>query len=241
MSRSAEDDLDLARTCPGNPKGSVTERTAYALAELIRSADYYVDLHSGGMTMRLLPMVGYMLHADRAVLEAQRRMARAFNLPVVWGTTARLEGRSLSVARDAGVPAIYAEYGGGGECDPRGVQAYVEGCLNVAAELGMINRPAIKSVVRYVVEDDREQSGYLQMQHPAPRQGFFDPAVELGVTLERGQPLGWVVDPSDQGRATVYPTESGTVLMLRCLPRVGAGDALAAILPISEPGERHYG
>ena len=45
-------------------------------------------------------------------------MARAFNLPLIWGTDASLEGRSLSVARDAAVPAIYAEYLGGGVFSP---------------------------------------------------------------------------------------------------------------------------
>src|SRR5687768_4989651 len=32
--RTAEDGLDLARTCPGRPDGSVTERIAHALSEL---------------------------------------------------------------------------------------------------------------------------------------------------------------------------------------------------------------
>ena len=47
--RTAEDGLDLARVCPGNHEGSVTERTAAALSDLIRSADYYIDLHTGGV------------------------------------------------------------------------------------------------------------------------------------------------------------------------------------------------
>src|SRR5262245_64646620 len=65
--RTAEDGLDLARTCPGRADGSVTERVAHALTGLIRSADYYVDLHTGGTRLRVLPLVGYMLHPDRAV------------------------------------------------------------------------------------------------------------------------------------------------------------------------------
>ena len=52
-----------------------------------------------------------------------------------WGSSAfsaswarrAVDGRSLSVARDARVPAIYAEWGGGGRCNPSGVAAYVEG------------------------------------------------------------------------------------------------------------------
>ncbi|GIT29851.1 MAG: hypothetical protein Ct9H300mP1_18970 [Planctomycetaceae bacterium] len=47
--RTAEDGLDLARVCPGDPEGSVTLRTAVSLSALIASADYYIDLHSGGI------------------------------------------------------------------------------------------------------------------------------------------------------------------------------------------------
>src|SRR3990172_2849964 len=47
--RIAEDGLDLARTCPGRPDGSITERIAHALTALIRTADFYIDLHTGGL------------------------------------------------------------------------------------------------------------------------------------------------------------------------------------------------
>jgi predicted deacylase len=72
------------------------------------------------------------------VLDAQRRMARAFGLPLIWGTDPTLPGRSLSVARDANVPAIYAEYLGGGRLEPAGVDAYVIGCKNVMRAFGML-------------------------------------------------------------------------------------------------------
>ena len=103
--RVADDGLDLARTCPGRADGSVTERIAHALSTLIGSADFYIDLHDGGKQLQVLPLAGYMLHPDPQILDRQRAMARAFNLPIVWGTDPRLEGRSLSVAREARVPA----------------------------------------------------------------------------------------------------------------------------------------
>src|SRR5205823_9822834 len=141
--------------------GSITERTAHALSELIRAADYYIDLHTGGATLSVWPMAGYMLHSNSSVLAQQRAMARAFNLPVVWGTDPQLEGRSLSVARDAGIPAIYVEYLGGGPHCSAGVTALVEGCLNVMAWLGMIYRAAATSKVQFLAEDPRPGSGHM--------------------------------------------------------------------------------
>ena len=231
--RCAEDNLDLARTCPGNPNGSITEQTAHALTGLIKQADYYIDLHTGGSTMSVFPLAGYVLHPDARILEQQRRMARAFNLPLIWGTDWRLEGRSLSVARDAGVPAIYTEYQGGGRCNPDGVQAYVDGCLNVMGELGMIDRPDAPAGAPLIVEDDRPGAGHMQIQNPAPCSGFFEPSVELGGVIGEGELLGTVCDPLGGNAAEVRSKNRGMVIVLRTFPRVEEGDALAVVIDIA--------
>ncbi len=230
--RTAEDGLDLARVFPGRVDGDVTERTAHAVAELIRQADYYIDLHTGGATLALAPLTGYVLHRDPKVLDVQRRMAKAFNLPIVWGTDWRLEGRSLSTARDAGVPAIYAEYLGGGVCRPEGVSAYVEGCLNVMAELKMLDRESPPSAVKYLIEDERPASGHLQIHHPAPMAGFFEPHVALEDHVQQGGVLGVVSDILGENVRPVRAEQTGFVLGLRIFPRVLPGDTLAVILEI---------
>ena len=228
--RVAEDGLDLARTFPGHAEGSITQRVAHAAGRLIREANYFIDLHTGGTAYTLLPMVGYMLHSNSDVLAQQRSMARAFNLPVVWGTSAELDGRSTSFARDANIPAIYAEYFGGGSCRPDGVSAYVEGCLNVMACLGMIERERPADAVRIVAEDRRPESGHLQRGHPSPSEGYFEPAVQLGQRLHRGDLLGTVCDSLGKCVEPIRSNESGVVLMLRALPSVQAGDALAVVI-----------
>ncbi len=236
-SRTAEDGLDLARVCPGNPEGSETERIAVALSELIRSADFYIDLHTGGVRYEILSLVGYGLHEDETVLNHQREMARAFNMPIIWGTSARHEGRSLSVARDAGIPAIYTEFTGGAKCSEGGVQMLRDGCLNVARYLGMLERTIPDSLVEYIVEDDRDDSGHLQTQMPAPADGFFEARVRLGDFVERNQIIGKVFDPLGQRGINVAAPHDGMVLMLQTFPAATAGESLGAILPISGPGE----
>lgn len=240
--RTAADGLDLARICPGNPQGSETEQTAAALSELIRTATAYIDLHSGGISFAVSPLAGYVLHRDPAVLEVQRRMAHAFNLPIIWGTAPTLEGRSLSVARDAGIPAIYCEYLGSGRCAADGVQAYVDGCLNVMAELGMILRARPASLVRHVVEDPREDSGHLQICNPSPADGYFEPHVELGDSILAGTMLGIVTDVAGIQRHQLRSTSSGVVILLRTFPRVLRGETVAVVMEdpsgAAEPGLR---
>lgn len=233
--RCASDELDLARTCPGRSDGSITEQISAALSELIRDADYYIDLHTGGTEFAIFPMAGYVLHANAEVLNAQRRMAKAFNLPVIWGTSPNLEGRSLSVARDAGVPAIYCEYGGAAVCSSDGVAAYVQGCLNVMATLDMIDVVTPECRIKHTVEDSQPDSGHLQVCHPSPVDGYFEPAVQLGDRIAKGSPLGNVVGLSASSSHVVKSEHTGIMLMLRTFPRVRAGDSVGVVveMPLS--------
>lgn len=228
--RTGDDELDLARTCPGDPHGSVTEQIAHQLSELIQRADYYIDLHTGGTTLQVLPLAGYVLHPQQDILDQQRAMAQAFNLPIIWGTDHRLPGRSLSVARDCGVPAIYTEYLGGGQSDPAGVDAYVQGCLNVMGSLGMIDHEQPPSKVCHVVEDPREHSGHMQICHRSPMTGFFQPTIQLGDHITAGMPLGTVCDLVGERRETVLAEQTGLVIVLKTFPRVSEDEALAVIL-----------
>jgi predicted deacylase len=228
--RAGEDGLDLARTCPGKVDGSLTERVAHSLASLINDADFYIDLHTGGSIMQVDPLTGYNLVSDPMILDNQRRMARAFGLPIIWGTSAELEGRSLSVARDAGVPAIYTEYLGGGLCSDTGIKACYEGCLNVMAELGMIDPRPAPPPPEVEVEDPRPDSGHMQICHPSPTNGYFEPSVPLGQTVEKGQILGEVLDPLGKSSHEISADHSGRLIVLRSCPAVKEGDTLAVIL-----------
>lgn len=230
--RTAEDGRDLARTCPGRADGSVTERIAAALSELIRAADYYIDLHTGGTRLVVQPLVGYTLHRDSRVLAEQRRMARAFGLSIIWGTDPNLEGRSLSVARDAGVPAIYAEYLGGGACSREGSDLYVRGCRNVLVELDMLDGAAFMSAKAAVcVEDDRVGAGHMQVNHQAPLEGFFEPAVKLGREVVSGELLGTVSDVWGESISEIRAQYAGLVIVLHTFSRVNSGDGVAVVLP----------
>lgn len=228
--RTADDDRDLARTCPGRDDGSVTEQVAAALSRLIQSNDYYIDLHTGGTEFSVLPLTGYTLHQDNDVLEKQRAMAVAFNLPIVWGTAGNLDGRSLSVARDANVPAIYAEYLGGARCCEHGVAALVEGCLNIMMHLNMLDGERSPPKVRTIVEDPRTGSGHMQVCHPSPITGYFQPLVSLGDSIRAGQPIGRVVSILGNDAIDVPADRNGMVLVLRTFPRVRKSESVGVLL-----------
>ncbi|QDV69227.1 Succinylglutamate desuccinylase [Rosistilla carotiformis] len=235
-SRVGTDQLDLARTFPGSADGTPTQQVAHAITGLIQQSDLMIDLHTGGLAMEISPLVGYMLVSDPSTLQKQRQMATAFGLPIVWGTTASLPGRSLSAARDANVPAIYAEWGGGGGCQAAGVAAYTAGCLQVMAQCEMLPSPAAAAPVdRCVIEDDRDTSGHLQLNYPAPHAGFYEPTLPLDSTVRPGDELGRLHDPFTSHTTTIYSTQTGRLFTRRVLPPVEAGDCLAVIL--EDPAE----
>jgi predicted deacylase len=236
--RCGADGLDMARICPGEANKTQTQSAAAQISELIRKTDYYIDLHTGGRMFDIYPLTGYMLHRQPEVLKKQQQMARAFNLPVIWGTDEAPNGRTLSVARDANVPAIYVEYGGGGSARRHIVNAYRDGCLNVLRSLGMISEQVHHDdSVKYWVEDYTPNNGYLQAKMPAPAEGIFIPGVGLGETVEKDLIWGRVVDPLRGTEKSAFTDSAGIVLFLRAQAYVKKGDSLGGILPICEPGK----
>ena len=234
--RTAEDGLDLARVFPGREDGSITERIAAAATKLIEASDYYIDLHTGGTPVQILSLAGYGLIPNLEVREKGRAMAHAFGLPIIWATNARQHGRSLSVARDADIPSMYTECGGGGKNSQEGIDSYFEGCLNVASMLGIIDPRPDPTPPLYVVEDDRDESGHMQLMHRSPMDGFFEPAVKLGDVVREGGTIGHVVDELGTKRVAISAEHDGLVLHLRCGPSVVEGDTLGGMLPLTEPG-----
>lgn len=229
--RTAEDGRDLARTFPGKADGSITEQIAHAASKLIHDSDFVIDLHTGGTQLAVWPLAGYMMHSDPSVLNWQRRMARAFGLPIVWGTSAALNGRSLSECRDANKPAIYVEYQGAAVCRESGVRAYVDGCLQVMSELKMLPPThRVRSEQPLVVEDVRPNSGHLQICNPSPSAGYWRSCVELGQQVQRGDELGTVSDVLGENVSPILTEHSGIVIVLRTYPRVFKDDSLAVIL-----------
>ncbi|WP_414618126.1 succinylglutamate desuccinylase/aspartoacylase family protein [Dyadobacter sp. 32] len=237
--RYGSDGLDLARICPGEVNGSASQVAAARISELIPQADYFVDMHTGGVMYDIAPLAGYMLHPSEDVLEKQRKMALAFNLPIVWGTEHRPEGRTLSIARDAGVPAIYLEYGGGTGVRTQVAEAYKHGFINMLKSLGMVDGPVLEqsAAERFWVEDSRPDSGFLQGKMPSPADGIFVAEVTLGEQVRAGQRWGKIINPLTGDSVEVVADISGIAFLQRVLVKVNKGDALGGILPIEKPGK----
>lgn len=237
-SRYGEDELDLARICPGKPDGSASEKNAFEISELIKASDYLIDMHTGGLAHNIYPMAGFMLHPSPDILDKQRALALVYNTPVIWGTDHRPDGRTLSVARDVNIPAIYLEYGGGSGIRKEVIKAYTDGFKNVLRYLKMAEGDAetIAPEKRFWVEDSRPDSGYFQGKMPAPCDGIFVCEKAPGDMVKNGELFGKIADPFTGNVDAILADIEGMVLSVRAAVHVKKGDALGSILPIAEPG-----
>lgn len=224
-----DDRQDMARVFPGDDHGTVTEQLAHCLTQLfVRHADLYLDLHSAGQYYRMPPLVGYQLRPE-PLLSAQRAAARAFGLPLVWGTPV-YPGRSLSAAGDLGVPALYAEITGEGRCRSADVAAYQLGLRRLLGHMSIMEALPPPPEAKWVIEDDSPQAGFLQVQNRAPVGGFFAPTVAVQEKVQAGQCLGVIRDPLGHEVHQVTAPHAGLVVFLRTYPRVHAGDPMCTIL-----------
>ncbi len=224
-----DDGKNLARVFPGRPDGSLTERIAHCLTEdFIAKASFLCDLHAAGSAYRMVPLAGFSL-LDEALTQRQREAAKAFGLPWVWGTSPN-EGRSLSAAAERGVPAIYCETSGMGSCRRQDIDAYAAGLANLMCQLGMRSGRVEPPPNQRIIEDPTPDSGHLQTKNVTPVEGLFLSAVDLNDDVSEGDLLGTVVDLFGQVRFECRSDRVGTVIMLRHLARVEAGDSLAVVV-----------
>ena len=135
---SPQDGKNPNRTFPGAREGTFTDALTYhVFHELIEPSDFLIDLHGGDMVEALHPFV---LFDESEVDETARRMAIAFGFEnlIQVPRAERIEGTTIAVAGDAGVPAIVAEAGGRGLLEQSAVDLLAGGARSVMRELGML-------------------------------------------------------------------------------------------------------
>ncbi|MEZ4678519.1 MAG: M14 family metallopeptidase [Caldilineaceae bacterium] len=220
------DSLNLARVFPGDANGTITERIAYWIREkLLRVADFYIDLHSGGVPAEIPTLIGY-LHDAGTLGQRSLAGARAFGAPVLWGHPLPLApGRTVSAATDLGLPWLYTEAPGGGYARPDDVACFTQGVINVMRWLTMLDgAPEPRKMTHQLYGD-----GDLDSVIAATVAGYFRAEVALLDEVKAGERLGAVYDLFGKEMQTVTADQDGIVILLRRLHRVHVGEGLAHI------------
>ena len=230
-----KDGSNLARVFPGDPRGNQAERVAHLfLNQILRHADYYLDLHSGGVLHDLLPWTGYIITGRSEIDRVQAAMAACFDDFWCWGSPYN-PGRTISAAVDNGIPAVYTENRGGAGVHPDDARDLHRGLRNFLLRFGFLKgaTPRLKKQSIRLTTDRHEVT--IQLHHPSPAGGLFISAVALGDKVRKRALVGTVYPLGGKTGIPVRATHPGTVISLRRKRSVATGDALASLVVLPRP------
>jgi predicted deacylase len=219
------DGVNLARTFPGDPVGSPTQRLAAALLAFVlrlRPA-LFLDLHSGGVRYRFLPAVAY--RRGLGDIERARAAVRAFGVANLWLGRDHPGTFNTETAR-RGITTVGNEMTGAGGCLDEDVAADRDGVLNLLRWLGMLrDRPAPEIPGPF----------WETVEAPSPAGGYVEVVRSIGAPVSAGEVLARVRSPFGDVTSEATAPFDGVVWVTRHLRVIETGEMIAAVArPVEE-------
>lgn len=203
---SPVDGLNLNRTFPGDATGTITQQiSAYVSEVILPLGDAFVDLHSGGSSLNILPSAIIEPAADPVLRRRNIDAVLAFGAPLTVVIDNLGEPRtSTATAVRAGLVTIGTELAGAGTVSPDALAICRRGVRNVLAHFGVLDPasatpPARPDAILRIPGHD----GYVL----APTAGVFEPFHALGARVSAGQEAGRIhnlVNPSREPEVVRY-------------------------------------
>lgn len=226
------DEGNMNRSFPGNALGGPTSMIAhYVTSVLLHLCDIVVDLHAGGRSSDYLPCALIREAGNQEERKAVLELATIFGAPITSISDGSGGGGMTTLsaaAQNIGVPAITAELGGHATLSTEGLEVALQGLRRVLAHYQILPEQAITppQATRFMRVNGRGAFVY------AMSGGMFEPAAELGETVQKGQLAGLVhhIDrPWCKPKALEF-AESGMVACRRSLSLIIPGDCVYKLL-----------
>jgi N2-acetyl-L-2,4-diaminobutanoate deacetylase len=230
------DGLNFNRAFPGDPFGSPTQQiVAYVNDVLFPMADAFLDLHSGGTSLAVIPSAIIEPVADPNRHARNQAAATAFDAPMTVAIDNRGDPRTATAsAARAGLTVVGTEMAGGGTVSIDALALCRRGVINVLAHLG--------SLPPEMSDPPPSPSPLYRLPGPnayvlATDEGVFEPFHTNGTVVRAGQPAGrihFLVNPSRPPVELIY--EADGVLYGRRQPgKVRPGNCcLVVARPVGE-------
>jgi N-alpha-acetyl-L-2,4-diaminobutyrate deacetylase len=228
---SPVDGLNLNRTFPGDPIGTITQQiTAFVSDVIYPMGDVMLDLHSGGSSLDILPSA--IIEPAPTPEHRARNIAavRAFDAPLTVVIDNLGDPRtSTSASVRAGLTTVGTEMAGSGTVSPIALDICRRGLRNVLAHAGIMEatsdnapRHADGPILRIP-----GASGYVF----ASGDGVFEGAHRLGTMVEPGETAGWIHDLRRPWRTPepLYYSSGGMVYGRRQPGRVVPGNCCVVV------------
>jgi predicted deacylase len=232
-----DDGANLNRAFPGNAAGSITQRIAYFVVNsLFPQAHVVIDLHAGGQVARFPPCTSFHYVSDARQQKQMQDVARGFGVPFVMIYQDKTPGLLTSTAERTGKISVGGEFGWGEGVSRVGVSMARQGVLSAAIAHGQLRGEVPKNqhtpADQQRLIDNNERDCYVT----ARRDGYFEPAVEMGVSVTKGQRVAWLHDFDDPSTAAqeILAPHDGIVSALAWGAKVMQGQSVVVVSRLKE-------
>jgi uncharacterized protein len=221
------DDGNLNRSFPGGPDGGVTEQIAWFIEQTVLSrVDALLDLHSGGSSLAYVPAALARRSDDPAAMAETVALLREFGAPIAYvtDTPQGADRTSSAAAARKGVRHLGTELGGGGQVSAAALRVCEAGLRRVLHRLGVLHSPHPEAAPPTRLLAVKGADYFVH----APEDGLFEPLVELGDTVQAGQPAARIHCHATPWREpAVASFERGGVVICKRVPALSRrGDCL---------------
>jgi predicted deacylase len=186
---SPVDGLNFNRSFPGNPGGTITQQiVAYVQDQIFPLGDAFLDLHSGGSSLDIIPSAIIEPSENKALQAKNIAAVEAFDAPMSVVISNLGEPRTATAAAcRAGLITVGSEMGGGGTVSLEALEICRNGVRNVLDHLEVVslNEPRKKGEGRKILELPGT-SAFVY----ATSDGIFEPFHANGTSVCAGQPAG---------------------------------------------------
>lgn len=222
------DEGNLNRLFPGRANGSPTEMIAhYVDSVLFDLCDLVIDLHSGGRSLDYSHSALAQHSTDAQQRSKLEALLKVFGAPHSVFTSGSGGGGATTLyaaAAQRGIAALTTELGSGATLDPAGLRAAEQGVRRVLKHYG---------VVPDMDAEPAPPTRLLRSLGPrhaiyAPHAGLFEPLVNVGEEVARGQQAAYLHSIEDPLREplALYFTADGVVSCRRFPTLAARGDGL---------------
>jgi predicted deacylase len=227
---SPVDGLNFNRTFPGDPRGTITQQiTAYISDHLYPMADAFLDLHSGGSSLDILPSAIIEPTEDAGLRQRNIAAVQAFDAPMTVVISNLGESRTATAAAcHAGLVTVGTEMGGGGTVSLEALDVCRRGVRNVLVHLGVLDgKHKSPKRGRGKILELPGSKAYVF----ATMDGIFEPFHANGTAVAEGQPAGRIHCTWDATREpeTVHYRTDGILYGRRQPGRVRPGNCCLVI------------
>jgi predicted deacylase len=233
------DGVNMNRAFPGNPRGSISYRIAsFVKTRIFPQVHVVIDIHAGGSEGGFALCTSFHPIADPAQRAEMGLVAALFDPPfVLVYSSGMASGLLPEEAEKEGKIAIGGEFGFGESVSLKGVRHAYEGVKNVLRHYRMLPGGIVKIDTERSSAPRLVDASNLEDYIPAPRTGIWEPLVELGDDVEKGDLVGRLHDFSDHSSdpLEIRAHRTGALLMMHFPAHIAKGVTLFVIAQDAKP------